>query len=354
MSSSAIYPSFAGDNDKTRYDQAFDRIARCLLSGDNVGFLFGAGMSYTADIPTGQRLASQLLRYMFPKEGHEPPSDKRLLELAGKYPFEALAGAVESTVGGRHDLTKILREALLDPTHEPQQEHRDFVSLCTPDGQRRIRTVFTTNFDILIERELGGFGITVNESNINEIDRFREEGKLAVIHLHGTLDTTTYSITEDDVLKMPSASRVLQAFQSTLYNADAFIFIGYSMNDPEFRWIYREYRSFIKERGNRNKLTYFVSPVADAHAYTLAAAIWEQRDAVFLPFAAAQFFSNLKRLVEGDVSRQVREQILRKYGCVPDDERAFADLVNRTAAALCVDEQEAIRFLQAVRPKHGT
>jgi hypothetical protein len=76
------YPNFLGPTDSDELDRAFSRIATSLLSGDVVEFMFGAGMSVTSEVPAGKALAIKLLRYLFPEDGHDPPSDERIESFA--------------------------------------------------------------------------------------------------------------------------------------------------------------------------------------------------------------------------------------------------------------------------------
>ena len=140
------YPSYVGD--PAELNQAVDRIAQALLDG-HAHFFFGAGMSKDSKVPLGRELATKLLEeYFFAVTN--PPSPKRLAELAREYPLEAIATAVEGMPGkGRADLSTKLRKALLKSLTGPSDSHHLFASLCFWDGPQRVMEIFTTQLNLI-------------------------------------------------------------------------------------------------------------------------------------------------------------------------------------------------------------
>lgn len=172
------YPDFIGFKDANSFDQALGRIGRALVER-KAQFLFGAGMSRDSKLPLAHGLAVTFLRAYFTSDegGTKLVPEERLAALTAEFPFEAIAYAVENMPGlKRDDLTKALREVLIVPQPEPNEAHRDFLSLLGVPP--RIRTVFTTNYDNLFEQALGtDFAVPITEENAKDLDNVREEKK---------------------------------------------------------------------------------------------------------------------------------------------------------------------------------
>lgn len=331
-------------------EQALNRIADALLKTE-ADFLFGAGMSAASGVPIGNALARELLEFFFPEAGSDPPSAERRGRLAGEYPFEAVVQAVAHERGTRNDLTAALKEILWKEKYDITEEHRDLSALSNWGGSPRLRRIFTTNFDLLLEKAFGMRAFPIMETNASELRKQQDAGKIPIIYLHGHLDGKYY-VTEQDVYET-DYSIVRTEFLLALIEAAAFVFVGYSMSDPDFRRVYMDYRSIIAGREERGKRTFFVAPALDKYAYRLGRVVWKERGATWLPFDAATFFQELKRYADQRITKEVRVQILRKHGLREDDVDAFNELVKRTQEVLLVDEGEAIRFLYEARTRTG-
>lgn len=343
MNGNFNYPNYIGVSDADTFDQAFMRIVKAIISC-YAQFLFGAGMSGSSGLPVGKDLLIELLKEYFPSPGVNPPSLDRLKELASEFPFEAIVEAVEKKPGlQRDDLTRSLKELLLDPTKEPSKAHHDFMSICYYRGSPKLLSVFTTNYDYLLEDVIGRERTkTITENSAKEIGKAQQDGLIPVIHLHGTLDEK-YEITESDVSNVKH--RVIKSeFKNALYGADAFVFVGYSMTDPDFKRIYMEYREDWKSREeNKDKTTYVVSPPKDEFSYRLGTNIWELRGAVWIPLSAEQFFAKLKYFMESYAEIEIRKKVKEKYDI--KDENILNDKIERTAEILGIESYDALRFL---------
>jgi hypothetical protein len=208
-----------------------------------------------------------------------------------------------------------------------------------------LNRIFTTNLDQLLDKALGSQGIAITEENAAEIQKARADGRVPIIYLHGRLDRT-YQITESDVFN--TNYRMLNMeLMNALIGADRFVFVGYSMSDPDFRRIYMEYRQQITLREKSGKLTYFVMPPLDAFAYRLGKLIWEERGVRWIPLTARVFFSTLKQFLESRTTKEIRENIMKKYDLKTIE--AYDDLVTQAAEILRTEKSEAIQFLSQVR-----
>ncbi len=345
------YPDFVGDT--LILDQAFERIAEAIRSRD-AQFLFGAGMSADSGVPTGKGLLQMLLKKFFPVSGDDPPSDEERNRLAGLFPFEAVVEAVQGIPGRkREDLTKCLKQIFVEKAHEPTTAHHDFLSAWHWGGQASSPVVFTTNFDFLLEKAFGeSRAISITDASARELRKATREGKVCVVHLHGLLEDGDYKykITESDIYSTRYDS-LAGELRSALTTADAFVFVGYSLNDPDFRSLYMDYRDEIINRKRLDKTTYVVSPACSKHEYRLGQAVWASRGAVWIPLAASAFFAKLKDIVESSLNNAVQSSVMRKYDL--KDEQALQQLRGRVAKLLRIDKDEALLFLHEVKRPGG-
>jgi hypothetical protein len=354
MGSASVYPDYIGLTDADTLDDAFADIVNALNS-DSLGMLFGAGMSAESKVPTGTQLLCSLLRLRFQETGPDPPSDDVLQRLAFEFPFEVSVEAIENRFGRKRDqLTEELKKLLIEPKYEPSSAHEDFLSVCFWGGRYRFDQVFTTNFDLLLEEVLGGNradsrGVMITEHNANESRKVGAKGKIPILHLHGVLENG-YQITETELFRSKYKALNFE-FRTALGYKNVFVFVGYSMTDPDFRNIYLSYREQIIGRDASDKNTYVVSPARDGYSYRFGKEVWKVRGAVWIPLDATAFFARLKYLLESDFDKQTKKNVKMKFSLA--DEQALEDLIARVAEALRVEPADALEFLNEIRPRGG-
>jgi hypothetical protein len=334
------YQKFIGASEVNEFGQAFNHIAQALVDG-RAQFLFGAGMSRESGLPIGSGLAEALLQQFFPKSGGGvAPSDQRLQNLAAEFPLEAIVHAVEQKPGcKREDLTKALKQLLVDPNPKPNAGHEAFLGLL--GARPRVKAIFTTNYDTLFEQALGPDICTpIVEKNATEIDRVRDAGKIPIIYLRGKLDGE-YQITEPDIVT--DRFRLLtEEFKSALHYAEAFVFVGFSLSDMDFRQIYLTFLEQLRARGTSGKTTYFVSPPNDEFSYALGSAIWKLRQALWVPLNAKDFFITLKEVVENRALDGIRSAVKAAYNV---NDAQLSELIDRTANVWRLNKQDALVVL---------
>jgi hypothetical protein len=349
------YPDFA---DITQLDQSINRIVDAIRDRkQRAEFLFGAGMSaasVTADgdaVPMGRELSERLLRLLFPITAQSPVPDQRIEYFAESVPLEMIAHAIEHTSAGRRaDLTRLLKSAYVEPHYVLSQAHHDLASISMWDGNPGIRRVFTTNFDTLLEKAFDGRAVSITDENAIEANDSERDGLFPVIHLHGLL-TGTYQITEADVFD-PKHHGTKNLFQNAIFGADVFVFVGYSMSDPNFRRVYLEYRNEVAERrGVANRLTFVVAPSKDRHSYDLSRRIWDARGAVLIPLDAGAFFARIKQILVDATDEGTERAIMKKFGLA--DRTAYEAKVAQVAEILRVEKSEAVAFLRETLSKVG-
>ena len=346
--SSIDYPQYIGASEENKLAQAFDRIAQALVE-QRAQFLFGAGMSRDSHLPLGSQLAMVLLRQYFPKTGAgKDLTDERLTQLTAEYPFEAIVHAIEQKPGcKRDDLTRVLKQILLDPNPEPNEAHHVFLSLL--GARPRVRTIFTTNYDTLLEKTFGpDLGVAITEKNAADIQQVKDQGKIPIVYLRGKLDGD-YQITEPEI-NPDQFHLLMEEFKVALHTAEAFVFVGCSLNDIDFRQFYLTFLDQLDTRKKSGKTTYFVSPPHDKFSYMLGSEIWDLRKALWIPLGAEGFFKRLKGVLENRTLDRIRSEARMRYE-VNDAE--LDDLVGRTAKLWRMNEQDALLFLYEARTRIG-
>lgn len=351
MTENLTYPEYIGQDAAADLDHHIMRIGEALTNR-RAQFLFGAGMSRSSELPTGVEVLESLLDTFFPSGGKKP-DHQRLKLLAKEFPFEAVLEAILLKLGNsREELTNALKNLLTSKGKKPSQAHRDFVSLCWEEnGRPRLSRVFTTNFDDLIEQEFGdNRAVLITEENAKQIRETRDDGLIPVLHLHGVLEKN-YQATETDVYN--SNQHILyKEFETALYYADAFVFVGYSMADPDFRHVYLRHRESIKFRENIIKnSTFVVSPPDDEFSYNLGKHVWYSRGAIWIPLKAENFFKRLKYLIEARYYDEVRKEVKKHYSL--EDDKALDDRIQITAEIMRLKPAEALLFLHEALPQGG-
>ncbi len=167
-------------------------------------------------------LAKELFPYM---------SDNELkVKIAGEYLY--IAQLYKEKFSEETFIEKVAK-AIPDAEHLPSDLHKKLFAL--PWNE-----VITTNQDTLIERtynELGiKYGAIINDNDIARISRFLNK---RIIKLHGTINEPESIIfSENDYLNYKSKNPLLDLVTKSIFAQNTVVFIGFSMNDPNFKSIY--------------------------------------------------------------------------------------------------------------------
>lgn len=178
---------------------------------------------------------------------------------------------------------------------EPQchNGHRQVASIVNRLGN--IKLLFTTNWDSLLEKAFGDSAAPIwkDEQLVNLDDLLAQ--KVGIVHLHGTLDDNPL-IQENDL--MNPAGPFFQLFLSELMSK-SFVFVGYSLSDPNIRALYYKAASVLAERTkNLHKTTFVVCPPRDEVDRLVASHVWDARNATYIPLGGEEFFDRLKHELE--------------------------------------------------------
>jgi hypothetical protein len=185
------------------------------MSKGNVVLFVGAGLSIGAGLPGW----GALIRPLAERIGY---TEDDLLKAAQFY----------ENRNGRHALVSHLRDRLDTTGIEPTENHDLLARL-------PINIVFTTNFDDLLGRAYRKAGRSVNVVvGATELP-FWDESRVNLVKLHGTCDRPdSFIITERDYNTIYRSNALIVQQLNALLATKTFLFIGYSVSDPDFNQIY--------------------------------------------------------------------------------------------------------------------
>ena len=187
----------------------------------------GAGISKNSGLP----LANELLQYIIEKL----PFDKKDIEeiVASNFPFEAFMESLSENT----DISKILD---IFKEGEPNTAHI-LIARLAKNGY--LKTIFTTNFDLLIEKALekeglkknNDFEVYCNEEQFSRIDFECTEGKIIrILKIHGSIDDKNSIRTTMKAVASKTLSdkrmKVIEYLLSTGRHKKVLI-LGYSCSD---------------------------------------------------------------------------------------------------------------------------
>jgi hypothetical protein len=125
-------------------------------------------------------------------------------------------------------------DAKLAPVHEPSELHLALAQVPAP-------VLFTTNYDLLTERAIERVqgvppDVVIEDGHVGLINEAR---RTTIVTLHGCLTLPeTIVLTRDDYEPYADRHRAMVAYLQSLLATRTFLFVGFSLVDPNFRAIY--------------------------------------------------------------------------------------------------------------------
>gem|GEM_PF-971172 len=170
----------------------------------------GAGLSRGAGLPLFGELVEPLRQQLGLKASHNP------LQVADAFRKEK----------GEHALLTHVLEALRTPADPNLANHDRLLDL-------GCRWIVTTNYDELLEEALRRRGERVNRIlSPRKLAFGDEELEVQLLKLHGDLDTLDLVLTDEDYRRFFDSHRAIVTRLSALLSSRPFLFVGYSLDDP--------------------------------------------------------------------------------------------------------------------------
>lgn len=336
------------DKWKEDCENQISAIANHLVAG-RIGFLFGAGMSIPSGGISGEQLALQLIRKAFyPKfrdSQHPMPTQlaQDIKDVAHKFPLEAIAeGAMNVFTFELDELEKTLKADVF-AGKEPQS-HDGHKSLSSLVKKLNIRTLYTTNWDNLLEKEIGSSSKSITENKLRTLEAVYSAGETAIIHLHGTFDDNPL-ICERDL--MDPERPLFQIFMADLISK-AFVFVGYSLSDFNIRALYSKSREILERRSSKlTKKTFIVAPPSSESERHVASEVWKSRGAIYIPMGAEEFFKALYTEVVTKALDELKTKIRIQLGVTLADLQSKIESIKKVFPQF-EDEAQVLHYLEAI------
>jgi len=314
-----------------KVDNHISHIVDNLILG-RIGFLFGAGFSIPSGGIPGKELAYELLlkgpfkniddydqstSNEYTEEEIEEIK-KNIKKAAEKYPLESLASGILKNFPFQHvSLTKLLKDVVFDEK-KPQihNGHNHMGAIINRIGLARM--LFTTNWDNLLELALGDSSESITNSNFmdKDLEKILSE-KIGVIHLHGTFDDEP--LFEEHKLMKPDQP-LFSLFISELMTK-SFVFVGYSLSDPNIRSLYfRVNEILMKQRKELKKTTYVVFPPENDIDRRVSEMTWLERNAIYIPMSGEDFFEQLHERIKSKGINNLKKKLRKRLNLNNNDE----------------------------------
>lgn len=200
-----------------------ERFIKCVSKRINSGkcdLFIGSGISCESGVPSWR----ELLKPMVEDLGMYLLDEDNLLMIA-QY-------ILNENSGNRNVIRTRLMETLCDETYETNRYHWAIHNM-------NIHTIWTTNYDQLIEKSLSEKKYCVISSDTDLGKPRNDKEQIEVIKLHGSIDGDLNEIvlTQQDydefIFKKPA---IAQRLRDTLIKKSV-LFVGYGYNDPDIRTI---------------------------------------------------------------------------------------------------------------------
>lgn len=208
--------------------------------------IIGSGFSLNANLPTGYKMPlwddlGKLFADYLPSYNYSNP-----LDAISAYSHEF----------SRNKLISKLSDFLHINHLTPGDTHKAFADL-------PFKTVCTTNFDFLLEASYAICKPIIDES---QLSISADENTTLIMKIHGDLNHPTQLVaTEEDYDLYLDKNPLMATYISYLLIVKTPLFIGYSIDDPDFRQLFK----VVNERlGNSRRPAYTIKINANQHEIT--------------------------------------------------------------------------------------
>lgn len=120
---------------------------------------------------------------------------------------------------------------------KPIDNFKDKIDIYKLLFEIRPQHIITTNFDRLLEKENNCLSDRYSVIS-SDSDLAQTTGNSYIIKMHGDLVKGKIVLTEDDYLNYETNFKLIDNFVKSLFATHSLLFIGFSLNDPNFKKIY--------------------------------------------------------------------------------------------------------------------
>jgi hypothetical protein len=218
------------------FNEIVDRHLLSKFRNQECVFFVGAGVSGASGLMTGKQFNEFLV-----KELNYPWSDVPLSKVA-----QAYEDTIDRSSLNDHVLAQFGRKSAT-----PANAHH----LITKLAQRYCSHIVTTNYDELLEKSLNShsadYRVSSEDSHVSQAAK-----KLHLVKFHGTISIPgTIVLTDNDYRNVYTTRPMLRNLLGGLLAEKTFVFVGFSLEDPDFDQIYHGITSSL---GDFQRLSYAV------------------------------------------------------------------------------------------------
>ena len=224
MSSNPIEPVREAAQRPALLSHVRDR--RCVL-------FVGAGLSRAAGYPGWHGLMETVVKETIRRTDDVDSAGLEFTALLEARRYPELADQCRELLG-RSLFATILRAELAKPVSPPEATHRPIV-------QTPYAAIVTTNFDTLLEDAYGlwsdeGVPKTPTGAQLGSHGTLLLDRAFFILKAHGTIhDDASLVFTSEDYRRITHANPAFQSMMAAILLTHAVVFVGYSLNDPNFR-----------------------------------------------------------------------------------------------------------------------
>lgn len=224
--------------------ELIDTFGAAVLEG-NAALFVGAGLSLDAGLPGWSALLNPLR------------SDCGVPDELADLPLVAEYIEVDVRKGGRDRLEQHILDQIVTANPAPSESHHLIRKL-------RVKEIWTTNYDELIEQAVPNAAVAVQEEDIRSIGT----AKATIIKMHGSADTSQRRwakapvITRSDYEAYEIARPRTWSLLRATYLSRTFLFLGFSFTDPNIEILLRLARTLGTNVHDRH-MTVLRRPPAD-------------------------------------------------------------------------------------------
>jgi hypothetical protein len=307
-------------------DKYVELIAEAYYKG-KCRFFIGAGVPKAdLDLPLFNEIALILLKALI-KKNPELDWCENLL-ISGSKPGEVhLVDGISPeqiaefcSIVNEALLKKIIYESLfVSAPKGPCYTGLEALANYTPNP---LEIVYTTNFDITIERYLGPRGVSI--SSLQEWKMKEGAPGVKVVHLNGIIEEGNYKISESDLYRIRLLTDPL--YEEIIHNLyqNTLVFVGYALHDPSINIIF----SIAKKIFNTGSNHYAIYPSKHldndekkAQAkWQLLYTLWKDRGVILIDEEPGYFFETLiPKIHTMEVRSEIKNILIRRPDLSEDD-----------------------------------
>ncbi len=295
------WPCYLGSAEKDDLNAELKRLAEYLIDRNLILFC-GSGLSKKSKMPLFKEIAEFIICDLLKLD---PAKDASAIsQINQKYPPEAIAAAYAEGAD-RTALNNFINKAFDSST---ATIHPGLTAIGTFATQQYINRIYTTNYDDLLEKAIGGQAVPIIDSSVHEFDKHLNKGGVAVIHLHGIVNGEI-RITESETYALETP--LAQLLKGEIVR-NRFLFVGYTMNDYDLKNLYF-YMLSLMQRFGPNRTMYVALPVDSSEEWRIARRVWKTRNAILLPARAEDFLPALEKRIDeiriGPPLRYLKEKV---------------------------------------------